>query len=610
MTEHNQRHRRARHATLRLVAVLILLLSVLPAAVASGQDTDAEPVDVPAALGDQLAAAPGLTTAPVPEGIELPDGMTVEEVAQMPDRSKVAVVSYEVQGDTINATVQLPASQATFISSGQPNSNFAGLSTLNLGWDQNAYNAMRVLMQFDLSPLPGNAQINEATFYINQSYINPPSDGSSMDFRAQFMQQSWNAGSVTWNNANYLGGDSLPLGSIPPVTGWVSGGATDVVKAWDSGRPNYGLIITGDETPSRGRWRQFYSRSIPQFAPYLLVNYSANCDTAAPVSNMGALNSFEPAEFLVKWSAFDPDQPGCKASGVAWYNVRYRINGSGWTNWKNQSTSTENHFRGWAPNNSTVEFQVQAADRAGNLGAWSPIVSTRVDSEPPVATVNPLPEYTVSPNFTVTWSGTDNLSGIAYYNFQLRKNSGDWQLVLSETKATSYQVTGGQLGDKYEFRVQAVDNVGNTQPWSANAQASTVIFDKPIAAIYDFNPNVIKPTSPVTDVISVNWIALTPPGTTVTEVKIFYRYTAFGGTSSAWTQWQVFTTDTGPADFDYTALGHSNGLYEFSGVATNNTGATQPFDPDNGLGASVILDLDDQLQPQAYMPVVADQRHD
>lgn len=610
MNDHYPRHRRARFAMLRIVAVLMLLLSVLPAAVASGQDGEAAPAEIPASLGDQLAALPGLTTTDVPEGAELPAGMTAEEVAQMPDRTRFAVVSYEVQGDTINATLQLPASQSTFISSGQPNSNFTGLGTMNLGWDQSTYNAMRILVQFDLSPLPGNAQINEATFYINQSFINPQSDGSSMDFRAQFMQQSWNAGSVTWNNANYLGGDSLPLGSIPPAIGWVSGGATDVVKAWDSGRPNYGLLITGDETSSRGRWRQFYSRSIPQFAPYILVNYSANCDTAAPVSNMGALNSFEPAEFKVRWSAYDPDQPGCPASGVAWYNVRYRINSGGWTNWKNQSSSTENTFKGWASNASTVEFQVQAADRAGNLGAWSPIVSTRVDSEPPVATVNPLPQFTINPSFTVTWSGTDNLSGIAYYNFQVRKNSGDWQLVLSETQATSYQVTGGQLGDEFEFRVQAVDNVGNAQPWSPNAQASTIIFDKPVAIMLEFDPGVIKPTSPVTDVIPVNWLAITPPGTTITEVKIFYRYTPFGGSATTWTQWQAFPTDVGPADFDYTALGHGNGLYEFSAVATNSTGATQPFDPNNGLGASVILDLNNEIQPQAYMPIVADQRND
>lgn len=608
MTGRNPCHRCARLIPLRLLSALFLLLSILPAAVASGQD--AEPAALPASLAEQLAALPGLTTAAVPEGVDLPPGMTAAEVAQMPDRTKVAVVSYAVQGDTVNATVQLPASQSAFISSGQPNSNFAGLSTVNLGWNQGTYDAMRVLVQFDLGPLPSNAQINAATFYINQSLVNPSNDGSAMDFRAQFMQRSWNAGSVTWNNANYLGGDSLPLGSVPPVIGWVSGGATDVVKAWDSGRSNYGLLITGDETPSRNRWRQFYSRSIPQFAPYILVNYSANCDTAAPVSNMGALKSFELAEFLAKWSAFDPDQSGCKASGVAWYNVRYRINSGSWTNWKNQTSSTQNYFKGWAPNGATVEFQVQAADRAGNLGAWSPVVSTRVDSEPPVASVNPLPEFTVSPNFAVTWSGTDNLSGIAHYNLQIRKNGGDWQTVLSETNATSYQVTGSQLGDTFEFRVQAVDTVGNTQPWSANAQATTTIFDKPIAVMADFDPPVVKPTSTVTDVIPVNWFALTPPGTTITEVKIFYRHTPLSGTATAWTQWQSFATNTGPADFDYTALGHGNGLYELSAVATNSAGAAQPFDPNNGLGAAVILDLNDEIQPRLYLPIVLDQRHD
>jgi hypothetical protein len=129
--------------------------------------------------------------------------------------------------------------------------------------------------------LPSTAQINNATFYINQSAINPPGDGQGMSFRAQFMQQSWSEGSVTWNSANYLGGQSLPLGDIPPAIGWISGGATDVVKAWRSGTANNGLIITGDETPNLGRWRQFYSRSIPALAPYILVDYTVNCDTTA-----------------------------------------------------------------------------------------------------------------------------------------------------------------------------------------------------------------------------------------------------------------------------------------------------------------------------------------
>ena len=153
--------------------------------------------------------------------------------------------------------------------------------------------------------------------------------------------------------------------------------------------------------------------------------------------------------------------PGCPASGVAWYNVRFRVNGGSWVNWRNQTPTDNFGFRREAPNNSVVEFQVQAADNAGNLGAWSPSVSTRIDSESPSATVNPLPEFTFVPNFVVTWSGTDNLSGIASYTLQMRRNSADWQEVAVDTTATSFQVTGAQFGELLEFRVRAVDNVGN-----------------------------------------------------------------------------------------------------------------------------------------------------
>ncbi|MBE2237022.1 MAG: fibronectin type III domain-containing protein [Caldilineaceae bacterium] len=596
------------HVAAFLAVLLAALPAALPANVARAQDDAARPV-APAALAslaETLASAPGLTAAPLPEGVELPASIPVEALAQMPDRTKYAVVDYRIEDDAIHATVQLPASQTAFIASGAPDSNFGGDAFINLGWDQVIYNAMRVLIQFDLGPLPANSQINKATFYINQSAITPPGDGQGMSFRAQFMQQSWSASNVTWNNANYLGGQSLPLGDIPPVIGWIEGGATDVVKAWRSGQPNNGLLITGDETPNLGRWRQFYSRSIPALAPYILVDYTVNCDTAPPVATMGALRSFEPAEFVVSWSAFDPEQPGCQASGVDWYNVRYRINGGGWSNWKDQSTSTSNTFKGWASNGALVEFQVQAADRAGNLGAWSAIVSTRIDTEPPVASVNPLPQFTISPNFTVSWGGTDNLSGIAYYNLQVSKNDGNWQTLLSDTTTTFFQVTGSSFGDKFEFRVQAVDNAGNAQPWSPNAQAYTIVFDEPIASVLAFNPSVIKPTSPITTVIPVSWSAFYAPGTTITEYELRYRYTPFNGVTGSWLTWQTFPGATESANFDYSALGFSDGLYEFYALATNNLGQKQTFNPDNGAGESVILDLNDQLQPAIYLPFIAD----
>ncbi len=528
----------------------------------------------------------------------------------MPDRTQYAVIDHEVVGSSVNATVQLPASQATFIASGFPNSNFASSSFMNLGWDRAGANAMRILIQFDLSPLPANAQINSARFFINQAQITPSNDSRPMTFRAQLMQQSWNASSVTWNNANFLGGAAFPLGDIPPVAGWVSGSATEVVRAWDSGEPNRGLIVTGDEIPSLGRWRQFFARQVSALAPYLEVNFTVNCDTAAPIATMEALPTFSPSEFRARWSAVDPNQPGCPASGVAWYNVRYRINGGSWVNWRNRTPSDTFTFRGWAPNNAFVDFQVQAADNAGNLGAWSPIVSTRIDAEPPVAAVNPLPQFTFFPNFIVTWSGTDNLSGIASYNLQASINDSDWLLLLSETQTTSFQVTGAQFGDKLEFRVQAIDNVGNVQSWSPNAQATTTVFDQPIAVVQPFNPSLIQSTSPVTNVIPVRWSGFFAPGTTIVSYELRYRYTSFTGATGPWRTWTSFPGTTAAADFDYAALGLGDGFYEFFALATNSIGQTQTFDPASGTGASVVLDLNDTIQPGSHMPIISNQLPD
>lgn len=98
---------------------------------------------------------------------------------------------------------------------------------------------------------------------------------------------------------------------------------------------------------------------------------------------------------------------------------------------------------------------------------------TPVDTTPPTATMNTLPEWSAS-TFTVTWSGTDNTggSGIDYYDVQFNANGGSWIPWQTNTEATSGEFTGGQNGITYQFRARAVDNAGNAQAWS-NAQAQT-----------------------------------------------------------------------------------------------------------------------------------------
>ncbi len=60
------------------------------------------------ALIAELKTAPRLTLALVPEDAMLPLCIPIEELALMPDRTKFALLDYEVNGDSILVRVQLP----------------------------------------------------------------------------------------------------------------------------------------------------------------------------------------------------------------------------------------------------------------------------------------------------------------------------------------------------------------------------------------------------------------------------------------------------------------------------------------------------------------------
>ena len=197
-----------------------------------------------------MLVAPMLTPLPVlaQDSPAEPEPTTQTEPETLP-----ADVPVSILPGAVTRTFTLEATQDAYISSAFPNTNFGGTQNLNLGWQIGGQEAMRILLQFDLSAIPANAIINSARWELFQTQSIPVNDGG-MDFRAQFMTQSWSQNSVTWNNANFLGGQSLPIGTVPSGVGWQSGDARNVVRAWLSGtQPNLGVLITGDEVPSRGR---------------------------------------------------------------------------------------------------------------------------------------------------------------------------------------------------------------------------------------------------------------------------------------------------------------------------------------------------------------------
>jgi hypothetical protein len=88
---------------------------------------------------------------------------------------------------------------------------------------------------------------------------------------------------------------------------------------------------------------------------------------------------------------------------------------------------------------------------------------SRADTAPPDARVSKITPK--DSGVTVTWAGTDDVSGIASYDVQVRQlPNGIWRAWQTKTANTSGWF-GPTEGKHFAFRARARDAAGNEQPW-------------------------------------------------------------------------------------------------------------------------------------------------
>ncbi|MEJ2749701.1 MAG: fibronectin type III domain-containing protein, partial [Anaerolineae bacterium] len=274
---------------------------------------------------------------------------------------------------------------------------------------------------------------------------------------------------VTWNGEPTW----TPVDSTADVDSsltWYEWDVTDVVTNWAQDvYPNDGLEIIGDEAIQE-RERAFYSReTTTDFYPQLVIDYTDTGDTLPPIVTVDALPTYSGRNFNVSWSGSDQG-----SAGINHYDVQVRVDGGNWTDWQVGTTNTSAEYVG-AENGRFYEFRARGVDNVGNVEPFGgPEASTTADTMPPVTLVDPLPPIIHTNSVTVSWSGSDDVSGIQYYDVRWRVNDGDWSLWLTLTTATSYTATG--LADGwYQFEARAVDNLDHVEPFTGQAEASVLV---------------------------------------------------------------------------------------------------------------------------------------
>lgn len=486
------------------------------------------------------------------------------------------VLSETRRGDVKTITLEIPVGADTFTSSNRPTTNWSNDPNLRVGFNiTNGNGAERIYLFFSLTSIPANATIQTANLRLYQNAFSPPAD-ANMGLLARFLNSAWDASTITWANFTPTWGAEIGVGQVPPIVGWLQANATGPVQEWVSGaRPNYGIMIQGDETPQQ-RERVFTAINANNgLHPRLVVTYDVIVDTTPPTSTMAALPQWSQAQFNVSWSG--TDNPG--GTGIRHFDVQVRENGGGWQNWQTATTNTSATFTG--QNGILYEFRVRAVDRANNFEAFpnNPQASTRVDTIPPTSSMNPLPQYTFTPNFTVSWTGTDNLSSIAHYDVEFQINGGPWQPLTSVTTQSSHTISNAQVGSEYGFRVRAVDRAGNVQPFPNGAQAQTTIsVGNPEAHILPFTPPLATQNTFV-----VQWVGEPVPGANIVSYDVQFSFN-----NGPWQNWLTnFAGGNGANSQTFTAQ-QGDGAYSFQVRARDSVGRVGQFR--GGPGNSIAVD--------------------
>lgn len=187
-------------------------------------------------------------------------------------------------------TTLYSVADATILQSA-PDANAGTTYDMGIGYEECQFtSALRSLVRFDLSAVPRNAKIANATVYLfleSSCAIR----GKSYPVYTYPVTAPWDETGVTWNNQPPTGSivNTITIGGQD----WNYHGSdvTSLVQKWVSGaQPNYGVMFrsleySGNETASLS----FFTREVPDatYRPYLAITYvggEAAAEPAAPAS--------------------------------------------------------------------------------------------------------------------------------------------------------------------------------------------------------------------------------------------------------------------------------------------------------------------------------------
>jgi chromosome segregation ATPase/regulation of enolase protein 1 (concanavalin A-like superfamily) len=183
----------------------------------------------------------------------------------------------------------------------------------------------RPILRFDLSSLPANVLIDDATLSVYES----AGVGNNVNTRLRLITVSWVEGQASWNNRltgtpwGTAGGDYnvkiVDAVNIDNTVGWRNWNATVLVDLWYRNRvPNYGLILEAPD-PGANSDKTFFSSDYavdPTLRPKLAIRYRSLGPAGDYVSKVGG--DVIPANWgTISWNRTDRSMITDEFSGLS-----------------------------------------------------------------------------------------------------------------------------------------------------------------------------------------------------------------------------------------------------------------------------------------------------
>jgi hypothetical protein len=147
---------------------------------------------------------------------------------------------------------------------------------------------------------------------------------------------------------------------------------------------------------------------------------------------------------------------------------------------------------------NNAAFFIQVFDLAGNfsgVGAWN----LGIDKTAPITNMKPLDATQPSNAFLLSWTASDNLSGIDYVEIQEKTNNGNWITLPPVDEVYESFWIIGIPGNSYSYRMHGIDHSGNSENYPNIAEANTAIPDAGVLCFapdsYDTSGNDNSPTN-------------------------------------------------------------------------------------------------------------------